>query len=246
MAAIVGKKLKEINELGKYPNIEYLEWHLQPYWILEVAEKELGKGKLTAKEISDLLFEGFKIHIPPIRIIRAFSRAGDKIRPTRGKNVVYYQITSEGKKILYGSQLLPSAESQKLFKSIKELGGRFKNDYRELSICYGSSCGNATAFLMRKILEKTIFFVFANNKRISKLKDGQGNFLGLQEMLKVAMKEKIGGVPCLMPKTYKKVQGIKFLGDVAAHDFSADVDINDIREQLPYIIVAIKELSSRL
>ena len=243
---MLGEKLRKVNESGRYPDIRHLNRLLQSFWILKVMEKEFRKDRLTANEISDLLFEGFKIHIKPITIIRSFNRAGNKIRSIREYELVYYQITSEGEGTLYGSVAPPSAASQELFKAIRGLGRKFENDHRELCICYGNSCGNVTAFLLRKISEKTLFHVFAKHENIDKLKDKQGNFLGLQGMLKVASEEKIDGVPCLTPKTCKKVQGIKFLGDVAAHNFLVDIDIEEIREQLPYILVAIKELSSHL
>lgn len=242
----ISEKLRKLNDSGRYPDIRYLDKHLQPYWILEVMEKEFKKDRHTASEISDLLFNGFKIHVRPITITRAFSRSGNRIRPIKENKIVYYQITSEGQKVLYGSQSPPPAELQKLFMSIKKLGRKFENDHRELSICYNNSCGNASAFLLRKILEKIIFHVFAKFKKIDKLKDNRGNFLGLQEMLKVASQEKLNGMPCLTPKTYKKVQGIKFLGDVAAHNFLIDVSIEEVKEQLPYILAAIKELTSHL
>lgn len=241
-----GERLRKINESGKYPDVRYLKRRLQLYWILEVMDKDFKKDKLAASEISDFLFRGFKIHVKPITVVRSFSRAGDKIRTIKEKKAVYYQITSRGQEDLYGSQLPPPIETRKLFRIVKKLGKKFENDYKELSVCYKNSCGAATAFLMRKILEKTIFFVFAKHKMIDKLRNKQGHFFGLQGMLKIACKEKVGGVPCLMPKTCKKIQGIKFLGDVAAHDFLIDVDIEEVKEHLPYILVAIKELSTHL
>jgi len=49
-----------------------------------------------------------------------------------------------------------------------------------------------------------------------------------------------------MPKTAKELLGIKFLGDAAAHDYLADIEVKDINHQLSYWTIAIKELCARL
>jgi hypothetical protein len=65
-------------------------------------------------------------------------------------------------------------------------------------------------------------------------------------MIDVAVQEKLNGVPFLLSKTAKEIKGVKFLGDAAAHNPLATVDIKTIVPQMPYIITAYDELAKRL
>ncbi len=129
----------------------------------------------------------------------------------------------------------------------KKLGERFQQDIRELNTAFTYDCGNSAAFLLRKILEKTIFFVFAKNNKTHLIKNKTNNqFIGLDSMIDLVSREKINGVPILLPKTAKELRGIKFLGDSAAHDYLADIEVSEINHQLPYWTMAIKQLSEKI
>ncbi len=140
------------------------------------------------------------------------------------------------------------SELNKIFSELmeKKLGKRFEQDVRELNIAFSYDCGNSAAFLLRKMLEKAIFFVFANNKKIDLLKDKNNHLVGLETMINFAKIEKIKGTPILLPKTADKLLGMKFLGDSAAHDYLSNVEVADINHQLPFWTMAIKELSERI
>lgn len=129
----------------------------------------------------------------------------------------------------------------------KKLGERFQQDIRELNISFTYDCGNSSAFLLRKILEKSLFFAFANNNKTDLIKDkNSGHFIGLESMINIASKEKIKGVPILLPKTAKELLGIKFLGDSAAHNYLADIEVSEINHQLPFWTMAVKELTGKI
>ena len=85
--------------------------------------------------------------------------------------------------------------------TVKKLGERFQQDIRELNTAFTYDCGNSAAFLLRKILEKAIFFVFATNNKIDLLKDKNESLVGLESMINLAAQEKIKGIPLLLPKT---------------------------------------------
>jgi hypothetical protein len=123
----------------------------------------------------------------------------------------------------------------------------FRHDLAELQDNFGKH-GNCTAFLLRKILEKLIIIVFGKNGKEALLQDKNrpGGWVGLKEMIDTAAREKLGGVPFLIPKTANEIKGIKFLGDTAAHNPLAGVDMNTILPQMPYIITAYEELAARL
>ncbi|MBS3101359.1 hypothetical protein J4204_04440 [Candidatus Woesearchaeota archaeon] len=128
----------------------------------------------------------------------------------------------------------------------KKLGDRFQQDIRELNTAFTYDCGNSAAFLLRKILEKSIFYVFAVNNKTKLLKDKNGNFMGLQDMINLCAKETIKGIPVLLPKTTKEIVGIKLLGDSAAHDYLMNIEVSEINHQLPFWTIAIKELCDKL
>jgi hypothetical protein len=128
--------------------------------------------------------------------------------------------------------------------TISKLGDKFRQEVRELHTAIKYDCGTSAAFLLRKILEKSIFYVFAKNNKIELLKDGN-SFIGLTDMLNLCSQEKIKGVPILLPKTVKELSGIKFLCDSAAHDYLSNVEVSDINYQLPFWTVAIKELCDK-
>lgn len=123
----------------------------------------------------------------------------------------------------------------------------FKIELEDLRLNFGKS-GNCTAFLLRKILEKLIFITFSKNNLANKLEDSSGTnrLIGLEGMINLASKEKINGAPFITPKTANEIKGIKFLGDVSAHNPLASVDMKTIEPQMPYIITAYKELAEKL
>lgn len=134
--------------------------------------------------------------------------------------------------------------SDKLVKRFKK---DFAREMEELHANFGKN-GNCTAFLLRKILEKLLIIVFTKNGKANLLEDKHrvGGWSGLKEMVETAAREKLNGVPFLIPKTAQEIMGIKFLGDTAAHNPLAGVEMRTILPQMPYIITAYEELTARL
>lgn len=137
-----------------------------------------------------------------------------------------------------------TTELNKVFSEItkRKLGERFQQDIKELNVAFTYDCGNSTAFLLRKILEKAIFHVLANNGKVDLIKTQDGTFIGLEAMINLCSREKLKGSPILLPKTAKELLGMKFLGDSSAHNYLADIELKDISHQLSYWTTAIKEL----
>lgn len=127
----------------------------------------------------------------------------------------------------------------------KKLGKKFNTEFDDLSLVFGKS-GTCTAFLLRKILEKEIYLVFAKNRLGKKLETSDSRLVGLKKMLELAQTEKIKGKHILMPKTADKIEGIKFLGDSAAHNPLTNPKMETIIPQLPFIVTAFEELAINL
>lgn len=130
---------------------------------------------------------------------------------------------------------------------VLSLGRAFEKEIADLHLNFGKS-GTCTAFLLRKVLEKLIYIGFAKQGVEGNLDDGSGTgrLVGLEAMIDIASKEKVAGIPFLTPHTAKEVKGIKFLGDVSAHNPLANVDMKDIIPQMPYVLTAYKELVTKL
>jgi hypothetical protein len=128
---------------------------------------------------------------------------------------------------------------------IKTMGKAFETEIKDITFVYGKS-GTCTAFLLRKILEKLIFLTFAKNGLSDKLKDNNGDFVGLKTMVNLATANKVQGKPFLMPTTAKEIEGIKFLGDISAHNPLINVEMRTIISQMAFITTAYEELSKKL
>jgi len=128
----------------------------------------------------------------------------------------------------------------------KELGEKFITEIEGLEIVYGKH-GDCTAFLLRKILEKALFLALVKTRYgEEKLSDNSRKYVGLEKLLDIASSYKVEGVPLLPQKTIEKIKGVKFLGDVAAHDYSINVSMEEIIPQIPYFQIALKQLSKYL
>jgi len=130
------------------------------------------------------------------------------------------------------------------FSKLKRiLGPDFDIEIKDLELVYDKS-GTCTAFLLRKILEKSLFLALVRSGfKEENLKDEYGKYVGLDRLLNIAYNSKVDGLPLLTPNTVKNIRGIKFLGDAAAHNYLANVDMEEIKPQIPYILVALKELA---
>ena len=138
---------------------------------------------------------------------------------------------------------------QQLFSTAltKKLNRNFGPELQELRDNFGKN-GNCTAFLLRKILEKLLIIVFGKKGKNTLLEDKgrPGGWKGLKDIIEIAAKEKINGIPLLIPKTANEIKGLKFLGDTAAHNPLVGVDMQTILPQMPYIITAYEELAKHL
>jgi hypothetical protein len=118
-----------------------------------------------------------------------------------------------------------------------------KSEVDDLKLVYGKS-GDCTAFLLRKILEKTLYIVLIKNKFEKNIERQNGSIKSLTDLLKIVRNEKINNKHIMMPKTVQKIQGIKYLGDSAAHNYLINIDMEDIKSQMPFITTALREILS--
>lgn len=205
-------------------------------------EEGFFKNERTLKEVSERITEKWGHNFPVSDISKSLRTASFLICLGKRRAFQYKQKTSPK------SKRIENIEEQ-LFSVdlVSKLSSPFKTDIEDLHLNFGKS-GTCTAFLLRKILEKAIYRAFAKNGISVKLEDksGTGKLIGLEAMVDTAARERIGGIPFLLTKTAEKIRGIKFLGDTSAHNPLANVDMETILPQMPFIITAYKELAERL
>jgi hypothetical protein len=178
----------------------------------------------------------------------------DLIRSVQDEGIkgIFWVLANMDKKTAFqflGKDSKVQKVQHELFSDVllKKLGSNFEIEFRDLQHNFGES-GTCTAFLLRKILEKLIHLAFAKQGLVKKLADKTDphRLVGLDAMINLAVSEKPGGVPFLTSKTAKEIQGLKFLGDSAAHNPIANVDMKTILPQMPFIITAFEELSKKM
>jgi hypothetical protein len=185
--------------------------------------------------------------------MRKFMEAGiiRAVKPN-GSNKNYYALASlsheEALRKINKDRRMLEVEEQLFSEALtKRLSRDFSSELKELQDNFGKH-GNATAFLLRKILEKLLIIVFGKLGKSTVIEDKgrPGGWRGLQEMVDIAAREKVGGLPILTGKTASEIRGVKFLGDTAAHNPLVDVDMKTIIPQMPFLITAFGELARHL
>lgn len=169
---------------------------------------------------------------------KALGRSPFLLRKGKARGYKYIQkISFSSKKVISVTDELFSDEI------VKKLSKNFSEELNDLRLNFGRS-GTCSAFLLRKILEKLIYIVFAKNGIESKLDDKSksGHLVGLEKMIDIASAEKVNNIPLLTNTTAQKIRGVKFLGDSSAHNPLVNVDMETILPQMPFIITAYKEL----
>jgi len=236
------KKCESFSKKGKFS-----------YRICKLLKDGEFSGVLSSQELTHRLNEGAgkKIKVNNLTSLMESLLNGDIVRVKiigKGKNKrkFWFPGWMEKRKIEF-NLTGKTSNPKEIFSEnlVKTLGKDFETEMKDISLVYGRS-GTCTAFLLRKILEKLIFLTFAKNKISNKLKNNDGNLVGLKTMLDLCSKNKIHGKPFLMPKTAKESAGIKFLGDTSAHNPLINVDMKTIVPQMPFIITAYEELSTKL
>lgn len=125
------------------------------------------------------------------------------------------------------------------------LGDNFSTEIKDLGLVYGRS-GLCSAFLLRRILEKALFHSFAENNKLDKIESDIDNkkYVGLSKMLNIARNEKNDeNRDFINHQTAEKVEDVKFLGDMASHNFLSPIEMDEVEDEFPKIRRALRELS---
>ncbi len=214
-------------------------------------EKEKGKSKLTSKEVAHLLRSGYDWPLSAKEVSNILNPLkGRKIKVWNETGAVTFEITREGiaeiNSLLDKPKEMPNAASKLPEKIIERLGSSFKNELRELAVSMDAKCPICSAILLRRILEKTLILVFLKRGLQNKISSAQNQFMSLSALLNLAQSTKIDSLVVLNSKNARNIEGIKFLGDTAAHNPLYLPSMDEIQTQLPFYSVALEEIARHL
>lgn len=247
MKVIIDEYINQIENFCKLPFTDQVKY--LAYCYVKNTKVEL----FTPKNIKTF-FELGNLKVPK-NIPDIFNKLSDKKNPVflkRGLNYTFHRDVFKELESQFTKQYKKKDDKEKeitfenLFSErlVAKMNKDFEVELKDLHLVFGKS-GTCTAFLLRKILEKMLFLVFAKNNQI-KVIEKNGEMIGLKSMLDEATKNKINGVHIILPKTAKSIEGIKFLGDSAAHNPLTNVEMDTIIPQMPFIITAYEEISAKL
>jgi len=190
------------------------------------------------KEIKEKIEKDFEIYVENIIPTLKLRKFNKKIKnfPKKG----WKQIRAPSEK---------GVKKDSNLEEIKEcLGDVFKKEMDELALV-SNNCPNSTAFLMRKILEKLLYITISKSdkkNRITKLREEQNRLPTLSELINLAKSAEIDDKHIIAPKNITKIDGSKFLGDTSAHDYLTSVSFEDIKNEISFWRISIKQLCSNL
>jgi hypothetical protein len=131
----------------------------QALWVLEIVKDVARVKKITAKTISFLLSEILEIPLDEKAIIRAFARAGDKIRIEKDGQV-YYEIMTSGRRYLQSGATVECEGGVSFFTGQSAWSDANVNFPKIIESLKGDICivdpyyGNGTFYVLEKFGKK--------------------------------------------------------------------------------------------
>lgn len=126
-------------------------------------------------------------------------------------------------------------------ETMKKYEEEFTDELDELIDVYGRN-SLSTALLLRRIIEKAIYYSFVEIGQVREIKNN-GDTVGLKSMINTARGFEYGaGKQVLADRTGENVLKLKELGDVAAHNFLRTVSMNEIDAEIHRLEATLEEL----
>jgi Domain of unknown function (DUF4145) len=133
------------------------------------------------------------------------------------------------------------AEAENIFPLsllVKSQRGYLVTIGRQMNGCFESAWYDACAVMMRRLLETVIIEAFEAKKIDNKIKNTQGDFLQLSELIKLALNEPIWN---LSRNTKKALPKLRDVGHISAHSRRFTAQKSDIEDVQPHCRVAVEE-----
>jgi hypothetical protein len=122
---------------------------------------------------------------------------------------------------------------------VKGTRGYIERVAHQVNGCYDNGWYDACAVMVRRLLETLIIETFESHKIASKIKDGNGDFFFLSELIQLTHAESSWN---LTRNSKSALPKLKDIGDKSAHSRRYHAVRNDLDKLLPEIRVVVQEL----
>lgn len=109
----------------------------------------------------------------------------------------------------------------------------------EVNACYRHECYNASAAMIRRLVETLIIEIYETNRRALEIQDKDGNFLKLEGLIG---KISSGSFVNISQNTKQFLKNAKILGDTAVHNRKVILIKSDLESEKVSLRMAISEL----
>lgn len=109
---------------------------------------------------------------------------------------------------------------------------------RQMNGCFVSAWYDACAVMMRRLLETVIIEAFETHKLDSKIKNNQGDFIQLTDLVNAAISETAWN---LSRNAKKALPLLRDVGHISAHSRRFTAQKNDIEKLVPHCRIALEE-----
>jgi len=122
-----------------------------------------------------------------------------------------------------------------LFKSTRRY---IENVAHQVNRCYSSTCYDACAVMIRRLLEMLIIEAYVHASRDKEIRDQDGNYVGLAKLVEKSLSDFRFG-----QKTREALRGLKDYGDLSAHGLRYNTKREYIDEHIFELRIAVEELT---
>lgn len=122
---------------------------------------------------------------------------------------------------------------------VKGTRGYIERVTHQVNGCYDSGWYDASAVMVRRLLETLIIETFESHRIADKIKDGNGNFFFLSDLIRITLGESLWNLSRNCKSALPK---LKDIGDKSAHSRRYHAVRTDIDKLLPEIRVVVQEL----
>lgn len=150
-------------------------------------------------------------------------------------------IQSDCKEVLLPPEAGLNAPGQSVipFAIVKGTRGYIERVTHQVNGCYDNGWYDACSVMVRRLLETLIIEVFETQMIAHKIKDSNGDFFFLSDLIRITLAESSWN---LSRNTKSALPKLKDIGDKSAHSRRYHAVRNDLDKLLPEIRVVVQEL----
>ena len=122
---------------------------------------------------------------------------------------------------------------------VRNTRGYIEKVSNQVNGCYEKGWFDSSAVMIRRLLETLIIECFEKYQIANKIKNAQGDFYYLKDLINITISETAWN---LGRNSKKALPKLKDIGDKSAHSRRFNAQINDIKDLIPDIRLVVQEL----